>query len=99
MSAEAAGTSGYGAQRGAARKRTGEQRCDLPAGGFVGIEDNYFLAAIAPRRPAAARVFPVALPAPGSDPAAKPDPLVSGGVVATGTLDARVFFGPQDVEI
>jgi len=99
MPAEAVGTSGNGVQRVAGRKLTGEQRWDLPAGGFVGIEDNYFLAAIAPRRPAAARVFPVAQPAPGPDPAAKPDPLVSGGVAATGTVDARVFFGPKDVEI
>jgi YidC/Oxa1 family membrane protein insertase len=99
MPAEAVGTSGNGVQRVAARKLTGEQRWDLPAGGFIGIEDNYFLAAIAPRRPAAARVFPVALPAPGPDPSVKTDPLVSGGVATSGTLDARVFFGPKDVEI
>ena len=99
MPAEAVATADNGLQRIAPRKLTSEQRWALPPGGFVGIEDNYFLAAIVPRQPAAARIFPVALPATPGDAAAKPDVLVSGGVSATGKLAARVFFGPKDVEI
>jgi YidC/Oxa1 family membrane protein insertase len=99
MPAEAVATAGNGLQHLPARKLKEEQRWALPAGGFVGLEDNYFLAAVVPRTPATARIFPVALPAaPGVDPA-KQDPLVGAGVSATGRLDARVFFGPKDVEI
>jgi len=97
MPATAVATAGNGLERIAAGKLTKEERWPLPAGGFVGIEDNYFLAAIAPRQPAAARFFPFPLPA--GDPSAKPDALVSGGVSASGTLNARVFFGPKDVAI
>ncbi|MEP6470752.1 MAG: membrane protein insertase YidC [Acidobacteriota bacterium] len=97
--AEAVAIAGNGLQRISPRKLTAEQRWALPPGGFVGIEDNYFLAAIVPRQPAAARVFPVAPPAASADPAAKPDPLVAAGVSTTGTLDARFFFGPKDVEV
>ena len=97
--AEAVAATGNGLQRISPRKLTAEQRLALPAGGFIGIEDNYFLAAIAPRQPAAARIFPVAPPAAPADPAAKPEPLVAAGVSTTGTLDARAFFGPKDVEI
>lgn len=99
MPAEAVAAAGNGLQRISPRKLTAEQRLALAPGGFVGIEDNYFLAAIAPRQSAAARIFPVAPPAASADPAAKPEPLVAAGVSTTGTLDARVFFGPKDVEI
>ena len=71
----------------------------MPANGFVGIEDNYFLAALAPRQPATARVFPVLPPAAANVPPAAADPLVAAGVSTRGTLDARAFFGPKDVEI
>lgn len=64
---------------------------------FAGIEDNYFLAALAPKQPAAARVVPYAVPA--SAPAAKPETLVTVGISASERLDARAFFGPKDVEI
>lgn len=64
---------------------------------FVGVEDNYFLAAFAPRQPAVARVAPYAVPPSG--PTAKPENLVSVGVQASGRLDLKAFFGPKDVEI
>ena len=64
---------------------------------FAGIEDNYFLAVLAPKQPAAARVVPYVVPT--SAPAAKPETLVSVGISASGRLDARAFFGPKDVEI
>jgi YidC/Oxa1 family membrane protein insertase len=64
---------------------------------WVGIEDNYFLAAFAPRQPVVARVAPYEVPA--SAPTAKPLPLVSAGVQASGRVDLKAFFGPKDVEI
>ena len=91
-------TSGTGLQQIPPKKLEKEEIIPLPANGFVGIEDNYFLAALAPRQAATARVFPYVPPAaPGAS--TKTDPLVSAGVSTKGTLDARVFFGPKDVEI
>ena len=34
-----------------------------------------------------------------SSPSSPPDALVAAGVSTTGTLDARFFFGPKDVEV
>jgi YidC/Oxa1 family membrane protein insertase len=92
-------TSGSGLQQIPPKKLTKEESLPLPANGFIGIEDNYFLAAVAPRQAATARIFPYVPPAAPADPSAKTDPLVSAGVSARGTLEARVFFGPKDVEI
>jgi YidC/Oxa1 family membrane protein insertase len=76
-----------------------EEVLTLPPNGFVGIEDNYFLAALSPRQAASARLFPF-IPAPAaSDPAAKAEALISAGVSASGALEARAFFGPKDVAI
>ena len=92
-------SSGNGLRQIAAKKLEKEETVPLPANGFVGIEDNYFLAALAPRQAATARIFPYAPPAAPVAPAAKVDPLVSAGVSTRGTLAARAFFGPKDVEI
>jgi YidC/Oxa1 family membrane protein insertase len=81
-----------------APKLKSEQSWPLPANGFVGIEDNYFIAALVPRRTAAARVFPVAVSASSDDPS-KGETLLSAGVAASGPLELRAFFGPKDVEI
>lgn len=66
---------------------------------FVGIEDNYFLAAFAPRQPAVARIVPYTVAPSPTTPNAKPETLVSAGVTGSGQLDLRAFFGPKDVEI
>ena len=71
----------------------------LAANDFVGIEDNYFLAAFAPRQPAVARIVPYAVAPSPTTPNAKPETLVSAGVTGSGRLDLRAFFGPKDVEI
>jgi YidC/Oxa1 family membrane protein insertase len=92
-------TSGNGLQQIPPKKLAKDEIVPLPANGFVGIEDNYFIAALAPRQAATARVFPYLPPAATAAPAAKVDPLVSAGVSTRGTLEARVFFGPKDVEI
>jgi YidC/Oxa1 family membrane protein insertase len=88
-----------GLQRVSAQKLEKETAWPLPANGFAGIEDNYFLTALVPRHPAAARISRFALPAAPGDPASKPEPLVSVGVASSGTLEARAFFGPKDVAI
>jgi YidC/Oxa1 family membrane protein insertase len=66
---------------------------------FVGIEDNYFLTVFAPRQAAVARISPYTVPATTAATPAKPTPLVSAGISASGRLDLRAFFGPKDVEI
>ncbi len=99
MPATAVASSAGGLQRISARKLAKEEGWPLPPNGFVGIEDNYFLAALVPQRAAAAKIFPFTQPASAGDPAAKPEPLVSAGVAASGTLEARAFFGPKDVAI
>ncbi|MGH9367575.1 MAG: membrane protein insertase YidC, partial [Thermoanaerobaculia bacterium] len=86
-------------ERFAPGKLEKEESWTLPQNGFAGIEDNYFLAALAPRQPAAARVFPVAAAPPAGEAAGKPEALVAVGVTATGPLEARAYFGPKDVEI
>ncbi len=81
------------------KKLKKEETWPVPANGFVGIEDNYFLAVLAPRQPATARVFPVLPPAAANAPPSAAEPLVAAGVSTRGTLDAHAFFGPKDVEI
>ncbi len=66
---------------------------------FVGIEDNYFLTAFAPKQPGTARIAAYNLPAPSAGTAPKTDPLASAAISASGRLDLRAFFGPKDVEI
>jgi YidC/Oxa1 family membrane protein insertase len=92
-------TSGSGLQQIPPKELTKEELLPLPANGFVGIEDNYFLVAIVPRQATTARIFPFVPPAAPGDPSAKPETLVSAGLSARGTLEARAFFGPKDVEI
>jgi YidC/Oxa1 family membrane protein insertase len=101
MPPTAVASAGSGLQRVSAQKlaKEGEEGWPLAPNGFVGIEDNYFLAALVPRQAAAARIFPFTPPAAPGDPAAKPDVLVSAGVASSGTLEARAFFGPKDVAI
>src|SRR5207244_1842038 len=74
-----------GLQRVSAQKLEKETAWPLPANGFAGIEDNYFLTALVPRHPAAAQISRFALPAAPGDPASKPEPLVSVGVASSGT--------------
>ncbi len=99
MAPTAVASAGGGLEQFPGPKLKKEEFRALPPNGFVGIEDNYFLTAFVPRQAAAARIVPVSLPAATGDPSAKPEPLVSAGVSASGTLEVRAFFGPKDVEI
>ncbi|HMA18283.1 MAG TPA: membrane protein insertase YidC [Thermoanaerobaculia bacterium] len=100
MPASAVATSGTGIEVFSAAKIKKEESWALPPNGFVGVEDNYFLAALVTRRPASARIFPQTLAPAASAPAAsKGETTVSAGISSPGTLDLRAFFGPKDVEI
>ena len=100
MPASAVATSGTGIEVFSAAKIKKEESWELPPNGFVGVEDNYFLAALVTRRPASARIFPQTLAPAASAPAAsKGETTVSAGISSPGTLDLRAFFGPKDVEI
>ena len=65
-------TSGGDLQHVPPKKLKKEETWPVPANGFVGIEDNYFLAVLAPRQPATARVFPVCLPQLRTRPRRRP---------------------------
>lgn len=99
MPASAVATSGTGIEVFSAAKIKKEESWALPPNGFVGVEDNYFLAALVTRRPASARIFPQTLAPAAGAPASKGETTVSAGISSPGTLDLRAFFGPKDVEI
>ncbi|MGE5276780.1 MAG: membrane protein insertase YidC [Acidobacteriota bacterium] len=78
-------------------KQVGGVSSSLPAGGFAGIEDNYFLTVFLPSRPAESVVAPVRV-AP-AEPAGKPQATVSAALSGSGDLAVRAYFGPKDVEV
>ena len=67
----------------------------IQPGGFAGLEDNYFLAVILPRRPTTARVVPFA----HKDAADKPLLEVGIALMGTGQTQARAYFGPKDLDV
>jgi YidC/Oxa1 family membrane protein insertase len=74
-----------------------EKPAELPVAerGFVGLEDNYFLAVLIPKQPATAVTFAV----PAKDKEGKPAPIIAAGLAGQGDIAARAFYGPKDVEI
>ena len=72
-----------------------EQAWPLPAKGFAGIEDNYFLEAFIPHAPSEARAFLYAVPGAGE----KPVPVLATGVKGDGRLDGNAYIGPKDVSV
>ncbi len=96
--ATAVASTGGGLERIAAEKlekQEGPVRWAVPAKGFVGIEDNYFLAVLLPERPAEAALAPVVT----KNAAGKSHATVSAALAATGHLSARAYFGPKDLGI
>jgi YidC/Oxa1 family membrane protein insertase len=94
--ATAVGSTGGKIEKIAAEKlEKGPARWPVPAGGFAGIEDNYFLAVLLPQKPAEVLVEPVA----AKSEAGKPHPTVSAALSGSGELAARAYFGPKDLEI
>ncbi len=78
-----------------AEKAAGKDAWSIPARGFAGLEDNYFLEVLIPRAAAAARVLSFSL----ARPEGKPSVEIATAVAGQGTLDCSAFFGPKDVSI
>jgi YidC/Oxa1 family membrane protein insertase len=72
-----------------------DQAWPIPAKGFAGIEDNYFLEAFVPSAATEARVFAFAA-APGAE---KPIPVLATGIRGDGRLEAAAYIGPKDVSV
>ena len=70
----------------------------LPSDGFAGIEDNYFLAVLAPPT-ARRRARGLSRPAHATRRASPRPTIGAGRLAAAATLAARAYFGPKDVEI
>lgn len=100
MPASAVATSGGGLEKIRAEKleKQGKEiSLPVPAGGFAGLEDNYFLAVFLPARAADSHVAPVAIPP--KEAASKPQATLSAAMAGSGDLATRAYFGPKDVEV
>jgi YidC/Oxa1 family membrane protein insertase len=98
MQATAVADSGSGLERIAVEKLEKEPKgvtWPVPAKGFAGIEDNYFLLAFLPERPTDAQVQAVVTKDASDKPLAAPSVALAG----SGQTADRVYFGPKDVEI
>jgi len=72
-----------------------EESWPIPAKGFAGVEDNYFLQAFIPRSATEARVFLF----PATTGGEKPVPVLATGVKGDGRLDSSLYIGPKDVSL
>jgi YidC/Oxa1 family membrane protein insertase len=63
----------------------------LPESGFVGLEDNYFLAVEIPAGAASWKVVPLRID--------RKDAQLLAGAVASRSLDTKVFVGPKDLDV
>lgn len=70
------------------------QQGPLPKAGFVGLEDNYFLAALVPRQDTQWWIAPVRETQGG-----KKEEQVRAGAVAASDLDASLYLGPKDLDV
>jgi YidC/Oxa1 family membrane protein insertase len=96
--AAAVATTGGSLRQVRVEKLEKPQSWPLDDPGFVGLEDNYFLAALIPRATAAGYAEAVPL----KDAAGKPAPLITAGlapVSPAALLVARAYFGPKDVDV
>src|SRR5260370_31428348 len=64
----------------------------IPAGGFAGLEDNYFLTVLLPHKAAAARVVPFA----HKDQAGKAFSEVAVALAGSRETEFKAYFGPKD---
>jgi YidC/Oxa1 family membrane protein insertase len=80
-----------------AARKEGREPAPWPIapGGFVGIEDNYFLTVLLPKSAALARAVPFV----HNDPAGKPQIEVGVTVSSTGEAQMKAYFGPKELEI
>ncbi len=66
----------------------------LPKSGFVGLEDNYFLAALVPRAETQWWLSPVR-----EDENGKKELQIRAGAISPSVLDARLYIGPKDLDV
>jgi YidC/Oxa1 family membrane protein insertase len=98
MPATAVADSGQGLERIAVEKLEKQEKgvtWPVPAKGFAGIEDNYFLLVFLPERSTEAQVLPVVT----KDVSGKPLATLSVALAGSGQTADRVYVGPKDVEI
>jgi YidC/Oxa1 family membrane protein insertase len=96
--AMAVAQTGGGLERMAAEKLEKQGRpvsWPVPAKGFAGIEDNYFLAVFVPERATQVELRPVV----ARSGAEKPHTTVSAALSGSGELSLRAYFGPKDLEV
>lgn len=95
--AAAVAAAGGGLKHAVGAKLEKPESWSLDPSGFVGLQDNYFLAALVPSAPSPAPAYAEAVPQ--KDAAGKATtPLVTAGVIATGDVTARAYFGPKEVD-
>lgn len=95
MPATAFARTAAGFEHVAASKLTKSRSWALDEHGFAGLEDNYFLAVLIPRRAAVAEAMPIAV----KDSEGKPASTVAVAIAGSHELTAQAYFGPKDVEI
>jgi YidC/Oxa1 family membrane protein insertase len=95
MAATAVAATAEGLKTVSAEKASDKNAWSIPAKGFAGIEDNYFLEVLVPQAPTSARLFTFSLPRPEGKPSAE----IAAGLAGQGTLAASAYFGPKDVTI
>jgi YidC/Oxa1 family membrane protein insertase len=95
MAATAVGATVEGMKTVSAEKASDKNVWAIPAKGFAGIEDNYFLEVLVPNAPSTARLFSFSLPRPEGKPSAE----IAAGVGAQGAFEGSAYFGPKDVTI
>jgi YidC/Oxa1 family membrane protein insertase len=76
-------------------KATAASTWPVPARGFAGVEDNYFLEVLVPRAATTARVLTYSAPRQSG----KPELEIATGVAGRGKLECSAYFGPKDVSI
>ena len=95
MAATAVGATVEGMKTVSAEKASDKNVWAIPAKGFAGIEDNYFLEVLVPSVPSTAHLFSFSLPRPEG----KPSTEIATGVGAQGAFEGSAYFGPKDVTI
>ena len=95
MAATAVAATAEGLKTVSAEKASDKNVWTIPARGFTGIEDNYFLEALVPRVQSTARLFSFSLPRPEGKPTAE----IAAGVAGQGAFEGSAYFGPKDVTI
>jgi YidC/Oxa1 family membrane protein insertase len=95
MATTAVAATSEGLKTVSAEKASDKNAWAIPARGFAGIEDNYFLEVLVPRAQTSARLFSFSLPRPEG----KPTVEIVAGVAGQGAFEGSAYFGPKDVTI